>query len=401
MRLTSTLLGLSLICATPLAADPYRLVVGDQITLNYNFLQTPKTATIDLDGNIRLSEIGSIVADGKTFDEVEADVTDAMVKGGFSGIPFVSVEISEYAPIIVSGFIERGGRFDFAPGMTVGVALALSGGAATLDAPTGGNSELSSLAARRRSTTLATDIADTAARISRLEAALAGPEAPVVLPEDLQAAVPRSELPGLENRLIAEAKVLDRARLTAAILIKSWDKEIAEGQLQIGILDERLGLKESTIARISEDLDAARSLQSQGLATNTRTSGLVQRLADEREDLLAIETAKINVRRAISLAERNRQRYESDQHQTRLEALRDARNLLNTLQQNYRISLSELALLYGDVNGLALDDGGIGLQFSILGPRAARFANETVTSNTVLLPGDIVVVGTDVQTSAN
>lgn len=397
MRLNCYVLGLSLLLGAPLAAAPYQLVVGDQITLNYNFLQDPKTATIDLDGNIRLSEIGSIVADGKTFDEIETDITNAMIKGGFSGVPFVSVEIAEYAPIIVSGFIERGGRFEYMPGITVGVALALSGGAATLDTQTGGNTELSSLAARRRSASLATEIAETVSRISRLEAALAGPETPITLPEELQASVPRSELPGLEDRLIAESKVLERERLTSEMLMASWNKELNEGQRQIEILDERLNLKDVTISRISEDLESARSLQSQGLSTNTRTSALIQRLADEREDLLAIETAKVNVRRAISLADRNRKRYAADQHQGRLEALRDARNLLTTLEQSYRISLSELALLYGDVDGLSLTEGGLGLEFTILGPRAARFDGQTVTANSKLLPGDIVVVTADID----
>ncbi len=390
MRLKFFVLCLGLLASPSLADEPYRLVPGDRVVLSYNFLQHDKTAEVDLDGNIRLLELGNIPAAGETFDEVQNHIISAMLQGGFSGIPSVSVEIASYAPVIVSGFVERGGLYDYVPNMTVGVALAISGGVGSSETPNI-NVDIAALNAQRRSLTLAEQIARNVAQIARLEAAISSPTAEVELSTALRVEVPRQEISGMVDRLAVEAKILRSERQTSEVLLATWEKEIKDSQRQIELLDERAALKADVIANISKDLDAARSLQSQGLATNTRTSALIQRLADEREDLLAIETAKVNVSRSKSGAERNSKRYVSDLHQSHLEELRDVRNDLARIQRDYRFALNEVSLLNSEGSSLPILEG-LSLSYSLQGPRVDRIAQQDIDSNTLLLPGDILVV---------
>ena len=387
--------GLPILCAglmlaQPIAADPYRLVAGDRVTLNHDLMTTPKTAMIDLDGNIRLPELGRIAAADKSFDEVEAAIAGAMIEGGYSGIPAVSVEIASYAPVVVSGLVERSGRYDYLPGMTVGTAIALAGGIALPDLPLDSD-RLAALTARRNAERLAGQIAETVARIARLKAALGGAETPVILSQQLRSVVPWQEQAGLDDLLASETAILRGQRATSTLLIASWTRDIAESDAQIGLLEDRIALKDTAVAQLSADLDAARDLQSKGLTTNSRGSALLQRLADEREELLALETAKIQTRQNKSLSARNRDRYEAEQYQNRLQDLRDAEGRLKTLQRDYRFALAELELLSANAGG-QVEAGEDKLTISVIGPRDDRFETDTVDGDSPLLPGDVVTV---------
>lgn len=375
--------------ALPASADPYRLGIGDRVIVNHDFLDEPKPTQVDLDGNIRLSGIGSIAAEGLTLDEIETAVSHKMSQGGFSGVSFVLAEIAEYAPIVVSGYVARSGRFDFLPGMDVGAALAVAGGVGSGDLP-GANSEVLAVNARRRATSAMASIVDAVADIARLEAALAGPDAEIALEPALREAVPPARREGLDARLAAEAAQLAEARRTAAMLVASWSSDIADFEEQTLLLDERITVKEASIANLAGELADIESLRTQGLATTSRLSALQQRLSDDREELLSLQTAKIAARRAASLAARSRDRYLAERRAEDLAALEQARNALIAGRQDYGFAIDELTALRAVA--IAEEELLIEVRYSIRGPRAGRFGETEVTAESALLPGDILVV---------
>jgi chromosome segregation ATPase len=178
-------------------------------------------------------------------------------------------------------------------------------------------------------------------------------------------------------------------------LLQSWEQEIAEGGKQIELLDQRIALKGEIIAQLTSELDNTNALQQKGLSTNSRALEAWRRLAEEREDLLALENAKLTARRAIGMAERTRLNHLSEQRQTALVQLQNAKSRLASAQQNYLLSLNEIALLTGGLDSLSNVTGGASIVFEILGPRAESFAAQVVTINTELMPGDILVVSAD------
>ena len=78
--LTSALVAISF--GASAQAEPYRLAVGDQLSLQYDLIESPRTSTIDLDGNLRLPELGSIPAQGWTLDEMEQEISGQMLDAG-------------------------------------------------------------------------------------------------------------------------------------------------------------------------------------------------------------------------------------------------------------------------------------------------------------------------------
>lgn len=390
--LTSALVAISF--GASAQAEPYRLAVGDQLSLQYDLIESPRTSTIDLDGNLRLPELGSISAQGWTLDEMEQEISGQMLDAGFSGIPTVSVEIIEYAPVIIAGLAEKGGAYDFVPGMTVGVALAMAGGSDTLHR-SGDGLEVASMAARRRSMEHADQVAANILLMARLNAFLSGDDQSATLTNEMRDAIPNLTDADIEQRLEGENIILASKRQSDAALLQSWDQEIAEGGKQTELLDQRIALKGEIIAQLTSELDNTNALQQKGLSTNSRALEAWRRLAEEREDLLALENAKLTARRAIGMAERTRLNHLSEQRQTALVQLQNAKSRLASAQQNYLLSLNEIALLTGGLDSLSSVTGGASLVFEIRGPRAESFAAQVVTINTELMPGDILVVSAD------
>ena len=391
MRSIAFCFGVFSLLGTPLIAEPYRLIAGDRITLSYNLVTDVKAAMVDIDGNIRIAEVGSLVAAGRTLDGLQADVATAMIEKGFSGVPLVTVEILEYAPVVVMGFVERSGVYPYVPGMTVGVALALTGDAGATNASVV-NVEISALSARQREDSLGAQIASTVTQIARLQASLTDATAPISVSDDLKTAVPAQELPRLEDLLAAEAKFLRTERVATQELLASWEKELADNLIQIELLDARVALKTETVTQLARDVDSARNLQSQGLSTNIQTTNSIQRLSDEREELLAIETTKLNVEHSRALAQRNRSQYEADLTKNRLQEFAQAKARLNLLLGERRLAIDELSLLLAATGIPSITDETISLQLELKGPRADRIDPADVNENTPLLPGDFVVV---------
>lgn len=377
--------------AGPLQAETYRLVMGDQVTLNYNFLNTPTTTTVDLDGEIRLAELGRITAAGRTLDEVEEAITQGMIDGGFSGFSFVSVEVAEYAPIIVSGYVEEAGQFTYTAGVTAGAALALAGGPPRA-AAIGGNGDAQLFAAGRRLAAAARDLAQSGVEIVALETALEGPAA-TLPPIDL------SEIPaehhGLVDKLLSEKQALlavERER--SETLLASWDGEREDIDRQIALLGQRITLKQEIVASLESEVADIEQLRSQGLTTIDRLSTQQQRLADDREELLALQIAQVQAERARATSERDRITFLTTQRQVRLDELSAARAAQSTARRSLSLAREELAFLLNSADDIPESDllFARDLTFSLQGPRADRLGRP-MRAEDRLLPGDILVVG--------
>jgi len=370
-------------------ADPYRLVIGDRIVVSADFLVEPKPATIDLDGNIRLAGIGSLTATGLTLDEVQADISKKMSLEGFNGAPLVLVEISQYAPVLVSGIVERSGRYEFLPGMDVRAAIAMAGGYSA-DFAERPNADVQAVNARRHAAIAGEAIAKAVAEVAGFEAALHSLDALPVVSDAQRYLVPTDLRDSLDAQVAAQVVQLTAQRNASAALVASWDSDIADFKEQTVLLDQRITLKDEVVTSLTRELADLETLRDQGLTTSSRFAVQRQRLADDREELLSLETAKISARRAATFAARNRDRYLAEQRAAQLDGLQQARADLDAGQRDYRFALEELALVSADA--LPDESPRLEVSFTIRGPRSKRFGDALVDLDTPLLPGDIIVV---------
>ena len=107
----------------------YLLGAGDFLrVLTFGEDQLTGEFRVSDQGTIGLPLVGSVVATGKTVQQLEADIARALVQGDFLKSPHVTVEVIAYRPIFVLGEVAKPGQFPYQPGMTFLTAVAVAGG---------------------------------------------------------------------------------------------------------------------------------------------------------------------------------------------------------------------------------------------------------------------------------
>ncbi len=393
-----TIAAAALLNGAPAFSSPYQLVAGDRLTLSFTSQGLEQELNIDIDGEVRLPSIGGVVVAGLTLDEAETLIETRLVDDGSYLSPEITLSVAEYAPVVVSGDVTRPGSFPYAPAMTVGSALALSGGSQA-----SGVSKMEIDRARveaegtLRSLTL--DIAASAVEIARIEASLAD-KAEYSLPDDLRRAIPNPETLDLDALMANEAETLSAEAERKTQLIASWDQEISTIEQQLELFSRRLTVQNEIVAQTSEDLATAESLQERGLQTASRLSSVEQREADARARVLEIESARLAATQALGDAKRAQAQFLTNQRETNLQRLQAARIAMASDELRYARQLEHLSILTGGNMGSLLMSDAIDVTFQIVSPRADRGDLGTVTPETRLLPGDMLMVSIEAATLA-
>lgn len=403
MRQVFALFRGGLVCAVavvaPVAAlaEPYTLVPGDRIEITYANQGESLQTSVDIDGDIRLPDLGGLAVAGLTLDDIETRIESQSSQSGLLLDPRVSVAIVEYAPIIVAGDVANPGRFDFQPGMTIGSALALSGGSRVA-----GSTRLDVERARTETEgqlrSLNLDIASKAVQIARLEATLTWADTVALSPE-LLARIPNPNSVDLETLIGLSIEIQKNQEARNRELLYFWEEEIETIEAQLTLFNQRIQLQEEIVASTAEDLAVARDLQERGLQTAARLSSAEQRDADARNRALELETARIAATRSISDARRARANFLALRQEENLLALQQARVDIDALQVRYARTLEQLAVLTGGSAGSMMDSSALELQYSLFSPRADRADITDLSPTTRLLPGDTVFVSVQIDTS--
>ena len=106
----------------------YRLAPGDRVTLIvYDQPQLSGQFTIDGGGGLLLPLAGSVTLSGLTLSEAQKLIQDRFADGVLVQ-PAVSLRITEYRPIFVTGTVRKPGSYRFMIGQSVKAAIAAAGG---------------------------------------------------------------------------------------------------------------------------------------------------------------------------------------------------------------------------------------------------------------------------------
>jgi len=107
----------------------YQLGSGDVISIvvfGEEDLKREKIRLTDA-GTISYPVLGELKVLGRTVGELEKIITDGL-RGRYLVNPRVSVSVDEYRPFFINGQVERGGGYQFQPGLTVRKAVSIAGG---------------------------------------------------------------------------------------------------------------------------------------------------------------------------------------------------------------------------------------------------------------------------------
>jgi protein involved in polysaccharide export with SLBB domain len=383
----ATALTALLLVAGAAGAQGYTVVSGD--VLEISSLVAPETVTtVDLDGQIRLAGAGTVVVEGLTLDEIEAEIEAAMTAVGEILDPDVVVSIADHAPVLVGGDVEQPGRYDYVPRMDAATALALAGGISAFEID-GFDVDRALVAADARVIQSNREIAVAVAQAARFDAIADGDDA-ISQPLARLDRIPSPARVDLDALMDAEVAIFENAQARARELRASWATEIAAQEAQRALVDDRIAVQDRVVAQAAQELADARQLQERGLQTTARLSNVERREADATTRALELEAIGIGLDQAIADTRRRLIQFDRDRRDDALLGLREALLDLEAAILRHDQALADKLLLTGGGATALVDAGAVRVDYDIRRARADGI--EVADATTPLLPGDVLTV---------
>lgn len=251
---------------------------------------------VGADGTLFLPFVGQIRAQGTAPGDLAHAIGDRLMQQmGLGRQPDVAVEIAQYRPFYIVGYVTQSGEFPYRPGLTVLQALGIAGGlrAREEDIP---RLEREVIAGQGDVGLLALTNVSLLARKARLESELAGVN-DIAFPAELKDRTSNATVAVAmeqERRIFAVRK----DALTTQLRSLRELREFLEKELDS--LEQQLTFHDKQIELIQKELAGVSTLVQKGLAVAPRELSLEGTVAQMQSDRLAAETSLLRVRQEIS-----------------------------------------------------------------------------------------------------
>ncbi|MBF0306157.1 MAG: polysaccharide biosynthesis/export family protein [Alphaproteobacteria bacterium] len=379
------ILALALLAAVPAgAAEPYRLAVGDSLSVMvFGRADLTGNFRIGQDQAIRLPLVGEVMAGGRTRGEVEADLS-AKLSGLLDYQAQVVVDVAAFRPVFVIGDVAIPGEFVFAPGLSALEAFAKAGGTPTLrQLPY--DQAIGMASAERDLRVAKAELRNNMVRRAALEAALEGGD--IVLPAELSA-IAQSD--GVRDAMAREVALLASERKQMANQVRSLNAQRDQFKEEIAALEKQIRALGTQADLVRVEVDKISGLAERGLATSGRLLDLRRVLADAEGDRFQASAFLSRAKQQMVELERRAQTLDDD----RRRRLLDERRLVDLEIERSRAraegALAQLGAL-SSVNPADLAFARAEVGFTI-----TRHGEVLVAKgDTPLMPGDVLEVRVD------
>jgi exopolysaccharide production protein ExoF len=260
------------------AADSYLISSAERLMIKFQgHPELTGDYRVNADGTISIPVLGRIAVARMNAVELERTLTEKV--GKITGREaFITVEVAEYRPIFVSGFVTRPGASPWKPGMTVLHAVTISGG--IFRGPEGGMTLAADVEATRTQRGVA-DLKMLLATLARLYAEQKG-SPKVEIPPRLIGLVGRTEADELiaaqASTFTSRRTALEAQLATLERGIVTTNQELEGLKLQYDRILEQLSLRRDYAKKLND-------LLSKGLIRNDRIIDEQVKIADLEEKL--------------------------------------------------------------------------------------------------------------------
>lgn len=257
-------MGLAFSAPAHAQAREYALSVNDRVQVKvFGWPDLSGEFVVGPDGSISIPLAGDIPAAGAALDDLRTAISDRLTPF-LPARPNVTLEMTSYGPIYVTGSVDSPGAYDFTPGMTALIAVARAGGAPLLmrlDA----DSALDVLKARETLETLKLEVERLNAETARLRAERDG--------ADLTADDSDTSSGRFADLIARERELMLMRRETEREALAQMRQQQQQFRDEAASLDRQLAAKEREIELLNDLLAGQRALLEKGLV---RESGLVE-----------------------------------------------------------------------------------------------------------------------------
>jgi protein involved in polysaccharide export with SLBB domain len=397
--------GLGLLLASNLggparAAPPYQLGPMDRIKIVVSEwssaggeirIRLTGDFTVDAAGLLSVPMIGTIQAAGQTPIEVSQTISDRMqARAGLINPPVTAIEIIQYRPFYILGFVEKPGEYPYRPGMSVLQAVAIAGGVFRVPNAAHLRLERDAVSALGEAGLQRGRLDELLIRRARVQAELAGRNS-VELPTEM------ADRSGDRNLVLLLQKeqsnlVARRDALAASIREQRELRKLAQDE-EVSLRDQ-LKAQEQRLAVVEREADETRSLKARGLTTSAREFSIAAAAAEVEVRKRALYTEILRAGQSIVRADQAVRMLQSERSLQLLAELDSLRTALEEAESRRRTAEGLLdeaettAQLYGSAPA-AQDRAPSYLVIRRTGDHDATMVASDLTE---VLPGDLIRV---------
>jgi polysaccharide biosynthesis/export protein len=385
MRVATALL-LATSCFGHAAAEEYKVAAGDVLSISvYGDTGLTGTFPVSVDGTIGYPMLGNIDVADKTTDEIGGAISAALAARIAN--PSVAVTVKEYAPVFIVGDVQKPGKYEFRPGMTILELFALGGGLreATNRTDTSG---VELIATQREYEDMSLQLLAQDVKRSRLEAELndkpfAYKPQDNLLPKDAAAI----------EQIVQSEDALFKLRLNAM----QDEQTNLESQRQnymseIDTLQKTGALRNQQFDLLSLDVDASQELVAKGAASQAA-------LRDRKRELLAMNQQLLEFGSYLARAQQNKNEVErrildlkTKRHSDAATELREIDIDMIRLKKKMSYSLQTMAEIGSSAKKVAAFDALIKTEYSIVHQSDGQYQEASADERTRVQAGDVVRV---------
>jgi polysaccharide export outer membrane protein len=382
-------------------AAEYRLSAGDTIEISVTgSTQLQQKAGIGLDGTVSLPVVGEMKAAGLTLSELRSKISLEIPKKMmrqrtaegrelmFTVLPEeISLNISEYRPIYVSGDVGRPGEHPFRPGMTVRQALAVAGGYDALRLrPENPLAQL--VDSKSEYETLQVQFVQMTLQVKRLKAEL-GKSADADDKEIDGMHIPEAlfmQISAVENdRYSSRTKNLKKEK-------EYLERRVTQSDTQIAILSEQQQKEKEAMLSDLDDLKNLKEFHDRGTVAITRVMDAKRASLVSASRHLQTMAQLEQARKEREEVVRNLAKVEEARRDELLQELQNATLQLSSTRSRLTALQQKLLAYTGGVRPQSLRGPGTQPEISISRRQNDRYEKIVSGENTELLPGDVVEI---------
>lgn len=377
----------------------YRLTSGDTVEVVIaGHPDLRQKMTLNIDGEISVPLVGSVVAGDLTVTDLRAKLQQVMPgkpvrqrnaegkeSASFIDPSEISVQVVEYRPVYLNGDVAKPGEQIYRPGMTIRQAVAVAGGFDVVKLRS--NNPLVELAELRSDlASVSSELALNQAREKRLRSDLSGQGAAGVKPENgpgLQAGITRDMISLTVEQLATTLSDVENEKIYLR-------RQVAKAEERRRTLVDQQQKETEGLQADAQDLERVQELYGKGLAA-------AGRLTDVRRALLLSSTRALQTGAQALQSERDR-----DDNARKLQHLDDQRKIDNlkeleevivrvaTLRAKLQ-SAKEKLVVVGNVRSQLLT-GSTRPELTLVRSTRKQRINSRVDEETEMLPGDVIEI---------
>lgn len=352
--------------------------------------------SVGADGTIFLPVVGQLMASGRTPEALAGAIGEALKNAAnLAELPFATVEVTNYRPVFIMGAVERPGRYEFQPGMTVLQALGTAEGFAR--SPDLSATQREAITAGGNLRELEGEGIALQARLARLEAESGAegggdvPDAPA-FPAALLARAKEEPLAATAIRHETERYLAGRAALAAELSAIDGAKSLL--QQELASLEEKAGTLTRQQALYDAELKVSTDLLDRGLTISSRQIAAENSQLSVQGNLLDVQLARLRAQQSLQQADRDAINLRARYRKEALDSLVVTREQIERNAEGIRTAQALLTLAMSRSLDTvdAADPGSFTPEYRVVRTGPAGREEKLVADDFALLPGDVLQV---------